>query len=193
MSHVGHTVLANNTIRGGRISHVGQLYFDQDLLDQITIVPPYSENKYLRLKNNQDILMAVTTVGRHDPVVEYVLLGNRVEDGVFGWINFGIDARTDIKVVPAAECGANGCKASEVVLNPPKGGPPVSLGPGGPPMSGVPGWMLGMPPMPTEAPKGFVPPPEGVGIPFVEIGANQKAGRAPPPVVAGVPAPAIAA
>jgi hypothetical protein len=191
MSHFGHTVLANNTIRGGRISHVGQLYFDQDLLDQISIIPPYSENKGLRLKNNQDILMAATTVGRHDPVVEYVRLGNRVEDGIFGWINFGIDARTDIKVIPAAECGANGCKASEIALNPPEWGP-VSLGPGGPAMSGVPPWMLAMPPMPTEAPNGFVPPPEGVGIPFLQIGADQRAGKGPPPIVAGAPAPPTA-
>jgi hypothetical protein len=113
MSHVNATVNdKNNTIQGGTVAHVGQLYFDQDLLDIVETFPPYNSNKQLWMKNAWDFTMFSGTLNNADPVMEYVLLGKDVRDGVFAWINFGIDSKTAKKVNAAAECLAGGCKPS---------------------------------------------------------------------------------
>jgi hypothetical protein len=109
MSHINHTVLPNNTIQGGRITHVGQLFFDQDLLNEVVKVPPYDKNDSPRMMNKNDFIMAFGSRDRSDPVVEYVLLGNKIEDGVFAWINFGIDSKGNRTVRTAATCYENGC------------------------------------------------------------------------------------
>lgn len=69
-----------------------------------------------------------------DPVVEYVLLGDDVSQGLFGWIAFGVDSSASRNVTPAVYLTENGG-----VKNPNGGGgfPGGPGGPGGPP-SGFP-------------------------------------------------------
>lgn len=43
-----------------------------------------------------------------DPFVEYSLLGDTVEDGIFAWISFGIDLSANQSVTPAASYYASG-------------------------------------------------------------------------------------
>jgi hypothetical protein len=113
MSHMNAKVNEKNkTIEGGTVSHVGQLYFDQDLLDTVETVPPYNTNKQFWMKNIQDFTMASGAMNSADPVMEYVLLGKDIRDGVFAWINFGIDSKLSKKVMASAECTAEGCKSS---------------------------------------------------------------------------------
>jgi len=51
-----------------------------------------------------------------DPLVEYTLLGPSISDGIFAWINFGVNG-TNVRTAHAAvECGEGGC-----VANPGKG------------------------------------------------------------------------
>lgn len=79
-----------------------------------------------------------------DPVLEYSFLGSRVEDGLFGWIAFGVDPAAQRAVNPAAHYGKDGGKA-----NPNPGFP------GGPfPTGGFPGGFPTGFPIPT----GFTPP-----------------------------------
>ncbi|KAF2403110.1 aromatic compound dioxygenase [Trichodelitschia bisporula] len=112
MTQLNVTINPNNTISGGRVAHVGQLYFDQALLDAVSAIPPYSTNKNQRMLNAQDFLVQQGSAGGSDPVVEYVLLGNTLADGIFAWSNFGIDASANRRVMAAATCGADGCKAA---------------------------------------------------------------------------------
>src|ERR1700760_1281148 len=109
MSHINHTVLPNNTIEGGRIAHVGQLFFDQELLNEVVKVPPYNKNDSPRMMNKNDFIMAFGSRDSSDPVVEYILLGNKLEDGIFAWINFGIDSTGNRTVRTAAHCYKSGC------------------------------------------------------------------------------------
>jgi len=37
-----------------------------------------------------------------DPIVRYSFVGSKLEDGLFGWIRFGINQNTNRKVNPAA-------------------------------------------------------------------------------------------
>lgn len=47
-----------------------------------------------------------------DPVLEYVLLGDTVADGIFGWISFGIDPSLSKNVSAAASYGEDGGHAN---------------------------------------------------------------------------------
>jgi hypothetical protein len=161
MTHLDHEVLPNNTIKGGRIAHIGQVFFDQALLDEVvSTVPVYKGNLAPPTRNNRDFIMAFDTAGGFDPVVEYALLGKTVGDGLFSWINFGVNASSSHPATrAAASCGSDGCKTN-----------PFSFGKGGFPFGGKgkgkgagPQGMPGMPGMPGmgkggELPKGLVMP-----------------------------------
>jgi hypothetical protein len=167
MTHLDQQVLPNNTIQGGRIAHIGQVFFDQELLDEAGKLPVYQGNKAPKVRNNQDFIMAFDTAGGFDPVVEYVPLGKTLEDGIFAWINFGINGTNSRSSArKAADCFADGCKAQT-------GGLFGNMGKGGKGKGGFPfpfmgkegegrgkGGMPGMLPpgmsMPTELPKGLV-------------------------------------
>jgi hypothetical protein len=111
-THVNITRNANNTISGGRTSHVGQLYFDQDLVDQVSKLKPYMENKMSRTSNKQDFLLGQSAANGADPIVEYILLGEQISQGIFAWINFGIDAKKTVPIHAATVCTTDGCKSS---------------------------------------------------------------------------------
>ncbi|KAF2433557.1 aromatic compound dioxygenase [Tothia fuscella] len=110
-THDGITINPNKTISGGQVSHVGQLYFDQELIDQVATTQPYARNNMPRTGNKQDFLLGMGATGGSDPIVEYVLLGKDLTQGVFGWINFAVDPKK--KVTPprsATKCSASGCE-----------------------------------------------------------------------------------
>ena len=68
-----------------------------------------------RTLNNKDFLLSAGAANGSDPIVEYVLLGKDVKQGIFAWINFGVDARTSIPMNPATFCAAEGCKVNPAV------------------------------------------------------------------------------
>ncbi|KKY18624.1 putative extracellular dioxygenase [Diplodia seriata] len=121
MSHLSAEQLDNGTITSGQISHVGQLFFDQDLIDLVETASPYSTNTQEQMLNVDDGIMEQESA-TSDPVVSYVLLGDTIEEGVFSWISFGVDTSVNKTVNAASSCYAEGCVANE-----------NSGGPGGPP------------------------------------------------------------
>jgi hypothetical protein len=154
MVHFNATILPNNTITGGTVSHVGQLFFDQALITEVEKVAPYSTNTQPLTTNAQDFIMAQESENG-DPVLEYTFLGANVESGIFGWIAFGVDPSANRTVVAAATYGENGGKSNPNAGMPGgPGGPPggfPSFPPGGFP-SGFPGFPSGFPGFPTAAP-----------------------------------------
>jgi hypothetical protein len=66
----------------------------------------------LRTSNKQDFLLGMGAAGGADPVVEYVLLGKNLNQGVFSWINFAVDPKKRVRARPATICSADGCKAN---------------------------------------------------------------------------------
>jgi len=99
--YLGATKLANNTITGGRAAHIGQLYFDQSLIASADKVAPYSANRMAITLNVNDFLFRQGANG-DDPIVRYALVGNKLEDGLFSWIRFGINQQTSRPLNPAA-------------------------------------------------------------------------------------------
>ncbi|RWA08101.1 hypothetical protein EKO27_g7016 [Xylaria grammica] len=101
MVHPDATPRANQTIQDTTASHVGQIYFDQDLSDSVETLSPYSTNTQPVTTNDEDMLLD-QSLATGDAIVEYVLLGETVADGILGWISFGINTTYAADVNAAA-------------------------------------------------------------------------------------------
>ncbi|KAJ9129621.1 Extracellular dioxygenase [Pleurostoma richardsiae] len=107
LAHINATVYPNNTIQGGTIAHVGQVFFDQDLIDEVETTYPYTTNTQ-EVTTNADDYILVEEADTVDPVVEYVFLGNDVSDGILAWISFALNASASYDVGAAAVLGEDG-------------------------------------------------------------------------------------
>ncbi|KAK1995350.1 aromatic compound dioxygenase [Colletotrichum falcatum] len=120
IAHIGATRQPNNTITGGRVAHIGQVYFDQNLLDAVEDLPPYSDNRQAFTDNAQDEPMRAAAAGAEDdPVVRYALVGRALADGIYAWIRFGVDADASRPLDPAGWVDETGGHQN----NPNPGGP----------------------------------------------------------------------
>jgi protocatechuate 3,4-dioxygenase beta subunit len=108
--HQNATVYCNGTLGNSVVSsHVGQAFFDQDLISAVELLAPYSTNTQELTENADDSILAqeVETEGV-DPIFEYTFLGDSVADGLFGWLSFGINTTLSSSVTPAASFYATG-------------------------------------------------------------------------------------
>lgn len=127
------SVALNDTLLNGNnstthASHVGQLFFDQDLITQVSQLFPYNESTATIVDNSEDSILqqeADTT----DPFVEYVLLGDNLSDGILAWISIGVDPTADSEVSSAATHYSSGGVTNENSMD----GPPGGNGTDGPP------------------------------------------------------------
>ncbi|PBP25656.1 extracellular dioxygenase [Diplocarpon rosae] len=124
VTHVGGTVFPNNTFAGPAVSHIGQIFFDEDLSSRVESTEPYVNNDLPLMLNADDGIFAQAAASG-DPILEYSLLGSTIEAGVFGWIAFGIDPSREGSIQAAATLTEHGG-----VPNPDSGRPD---GPPGPP------------------------------------------------------------
>jgi hypothetical protein len=134
MVHTNATLQANETLGlDNYASHVGQTFFDQTLITAVEKTEPYASNTQPLTTNEEDGIMAqeAGTEGV-DPIMEYTLLGDSIEDGLFAWIAFGIDSSRSEAINPAVYLQEGGG-----VVNPDAGfGGPG--GPGGAPTGSAP-------------------------------------------------------
>ncbi|KAF4141948.1 putative dioxygenase domain-containing protein [Phytophthora infestans] len=100
MTHSGGAVLPSGTYSGGRISHVGQLFFDQSLIRDVQTTAVYVDNSNQVITNEDDSIALESAGNDFDPFVRYVKLGS-IEDGLLSWISVGVDM-TNITSVSAA-------------------------------------------------------------------------------------------
>lgn len=103
MVHKNATLYVNGTL-GNNVSssHVGQAFFDQDLISAVEVYEPYSTNtQALTLNADDSILSEETNTAGVDPFHEYTLLGDAVSDGIFAWMAFGINFTQTQSVTPA--------------------------------------------------------------------------------------------
>lgn len=131
MGHLNGSVLDNGTYSGGSITHIGQLFFDQSLITEVEKTSPYSSNTQTITTNAEDSILANEAENESDPIVNYVLLGETVADGIFAWISIGVDATASYTGSAAATLTADGGVES---TNSGMGGGPG--GDGGPPGAG---------------------------------------------------------
>ncbi|KAG9858487.1 aromatic compound dioxygenase, partial [Aureobasidium melanogenum] len=102
ITHTNTTLYVNGTMSAGSIQHVGQLFFDTSLLKQVEATYPYNTNTQDWTTNAEDSILAEeTATDGVDPVVEYILLGEDISDGVLAWISMGVDMTNNQTVSPA--------------------------------------------------------------------------------------------
>lgn len=99
--HLNATAQPNGTLFDTTVSHVGQMFFDQDLLYEIEALAPYSQNTQVYTTNAYDGILASEADGS-DPMIEYILLGDTVGQGLMGWLGFGINTTFTDTVNPAS-------------------------------------------------------------------------------------------
>jgi protocatechuate 3,4-dioxygenase beta subunit len=110
-------VLNNGTLLSGnnfttQASHVGQVFFDQDLISRVETLWPYNGNTQPLVPNDQDELLGTEAAGM-DPFVEYVLLGDRIQDGLLAWISLGIDLGSEVEAISVGTWHKEGGEAHE--------------------------------------------------------------------------------
>lgn len=133
MVHYNATANANDTLLDVQASHVGQVFFDQDLITEVEATDVYVTNTQQLTTNTEDGILSQEAASS-DPMVEYVLLGDTVDDGLLGWIAFGIDTTLDNTVSAAATYYATGGVSSGSSSG--GGGPGGGLGSGSGPFGG---------------------------------------------------------
>lgn len=108
--HHGAKLLPNNTIQGGTISHVGQFYIEQNFLGQVEKTSPYNTNKQKQTLNSQDALFNMGKQGGDDPVMKISLIGNKIEDGLYAYIDVGVNPKAKQNPQPVNMWTAEGGK-----------------------------------------------------------------------------------
>ncbi|OHF04280.1 hypothetical protein CORC01_00619 [Colletotrichum orchidophilum] len=134
MVHRNATLYSNNTLGNVIIaSHVGQAFFDQELISAVEAIAPYNTNTQDLTTNADDsILSEEAATNGVDPVMEYTLLGNSVTDGLFAWMAFGINTTQAQTITPAASLYAEGgVTHSNSGGSPPNGTAPAGSTPAG--------------------------------------------------------------
>lgn len=109
--HDGSEELANGTISGGSVSHIGQLFWDQSLIDEVEEVSPYNTNTNSITTNAEDSVLGEqeTEDSDSDPVFNYVYFnGEDVTDGLFTWIQIGVNASATYGEFPHEQVAVDG-------------------------------------------------------------------------------------
>ena len=74
-THGNATLLPNGTYTGGYANHIGQLFFDQDLRDDVETTYPYTLNTQTPVANLDDMIASDEATTAFDPIVRYTYLG----------------------------------------------------------------------------------------------------------------------
>ncbi|KAL4963471.1 intradiol ring-cleavage dioxygenase [Aspergillus stella-maris] len=98
LTHIGSKINKNNgtlSIGTGSVAHIGQLFWNEVLRSAVEETTPYNQNTQAITTNADDMWSIEQATDEFDPFPEYVYLGNGVEDGLFAWIQIGINATAD--------------------------------------------------------------------------------------------------
>ncbi|KAI0130428.1 Intradiol ring-cleavage dioxygenase [Xylariales sp. AK1849] len=127
MVHANATVYCNGTL-GNEVtsSHVGQAFFDQDLVSAVEATHPYSTNTQELTTNANDSILAEEAASGVDAIHEYTYLGDDVSDGLFVWLSFGINTTLATSINPTTFLYAEGGVANPDAGPPPGAPPPPS-------------------------------------------------------------------
>lgn len=96
----GAVVGGNGTIRDAVATHTGQLFFDQELVEEVEGGWPYVENGSVELvRNEADYYVPLAERDGNDPFVNFVYLNGRdVGGGLLGWMTVGVDMSREMNV-----------------------------------------------------------------------------------------------
>lgn len=85
---------ANQSFANTDVQHIGQLFFDEDLLSEVYSLAPYAAHKETlnRTTNAEDSILSVANADGYSAMIDVDLLGATVADGLVGYITVGINS-----------------------------------------------------------------------------------------------------
>ncbi|KAI0434615.1 Intradiol ring-cleavage dioxygenase [Xylaria sp. FL1042] len=97
LAHTNASVQSNGTISvwGAPVAHIGQLFYPDDLRAEVETTYPYTENTQELTINDEDMWSVLQADENFDPIPQFVYLGDSIEDGLFAWIQIGINGSAD--------------------------------------------------------------------------------------------------
>ncbi|KAI0967443.1 Intradiol ring-cleavage dioxygenase [Xylaria arbuscula] len=97
LAHLNASVQSNGTISiwEAPVSHIGQLFYPEDLRAEVEATYPYNTNTQPLTTNDEDMWSILQADANFDPIPSFVYLGDSIEDGLFAWIQIGINASAD--------------------------------------------------------------------------------------------------
>ncbi|CEL63682.1 hypothetical protein RSOLAG1IB_05443 [Rhizoctonia solani AG-1 IB] len=100
MVQTNYTVFANGTIGSklGDLHHIGQIFFDDALNDQVVALPTYSNTTHTRTRNEQDGILRGANTDGYNSYADAGLLGEKIEDGVLAYITIGVDSSRHVNI-----------------------------------------------------------------------------------------------
>lgn len=99
LTHLNTTINPKNgTMQigsGTRVAQIGQLFWPEDLRSAVEATYPYNTNMQDVVSNNDDMWSIEQASAAYDPFPRYVYLGDKVQDGLFAWIQIGVNTTQD--------------------------------------------------------------------------------------------------
>ncbi|CEJ57876.1 hypothetical protein PMG11_06554 [Penicillium brasilianum] len=97
LTHLNATILPNKTLEvgTGSVAHIGQLFWNEVLRSAVEETYPYNTNTQSITSNEDDMWSVLQADSSYDPFPEYIYLGDSLEDGLFAWIQIGLNATAD--------------------------------------------------------------------------------------------------
>jgi protocatechuate 3,4-dioxygenase beta subunit len=89
------TVRENQTTQDGAVTHIGQLFWPEELRSEVEATSPYNENTQAITSNDDDMWSIVQAENYYDPFPQFIYVGNDITDGLFAWIQIGVNASAD--------------------------------------------------------------------------------------------------
>lgn len=103
--HSSGTLFDNGTFTAPREHLIGQIFVDQDLILIVEATSPYNTNTIEITTNSIDQMFGM--IPGH-PVLEYILLGDDISDGLLLWGTIGVNMSASYEIPPAATLTGNG-------------------------------------------------------------------------------------
>ncbi|KAJ5531781.1 hypothetical protein N7527_005174 [Penicillium freii] len=97
LTHLNATLLPNKTLKAdtGSVAHIGQLFWNEVLRTAVEDTSPYNTNTQAVTSNAEDMWSILQADSAYDPFPEYIYLGDDIYDGLFAWIQIGINTTAD--------------------------------------------------------------------------------------------------
>ncbi|KAH8430698.1 intradiol ring-cleavage dioxygenase [Aspergillus melleus] len=98
LTHLNATMHPNNNtlvVGTGNVAHIGQLFWNEVLRSAVEDTYPYTTNTQAITSNAEDMWSVEQASSAYDPFPEYIYLGDGLSDGLFAWIQIGINTTAD--------------------------------------------------------------------------------------------------
>ncbi|KAF2970679.1 hypothetical protein GQX73_g2918 [Xylaria multiplex] len=97
LAHTNASVQSNGTISvwAAPVAHIGQLFYPEELRQEVEATAPYNENTQSVTTNDEDMWSILQADENFDPIPQFIYLGDSIEDGLFAWIQIGINGSAD--------------------------------------------------------------------------------------------------